>query len=320
MKPIFLIFLISFTPFLFGEVVIEPEVINSKPLVIDGLWDSGWTDVKKIYKVKRKGFAKPISIRTMINEGLIYFLFEWEDESLNAQHKPWIWNNDTKKYEVGEKREDRFILRWGMNIENERATKMNDVWYWGSVIPSQGRADDRLEMISKNPMAKAIKRKDQDSNDYFLKSQGDAGQRSWSTEYSKMGFWLDTTRYKPEVSLVDVKITPAKADEIKTSREDLTAVAVWKNGVWTMELVRKLRTGNFDDVEFNWGMEYFFDISQELYDDAYISHNISLMIDDKQPSEATPLKLKMPVKPLNKDANDNKDSSEKGQIDKNEKN
>ncbi len=317
MKVMIFILLTLFYSVLLGEIVVEPEIVNSKPLLIDGVWDSGWSDVKKIYKVKRKGFDKPISIRAMINENLIYFLFEWEDESLNAQHKPWIWNNETKMYEVGEKREDRFIVRWGMNIESDKTSKMNDVWYWGSVIPSQGRADDRLETISKIPLTKAIKLKDQEGNEYFLKSQGDTGRRSWSTEYSKSGFWLDTTRYKPEVSLGELKITPAKADEVKSSREDLTAVAVWKNGVWTMELVRQLRTGNFDDVDFNWGMEYFFDISQELYNDAHIPHNISLMIDEKQSSEATPLKLKMPVKPLNKEPGENKEGAEKGQNEKN---
>ena len=65
-----------------------------------------------------------------------------------------------------------------------------------------------------------------------------------------------------------------------------------------MEVARKLSTGNFDDVEFNWGREYYFDISKELYDNAHIVHNITLVKDDTKTSNQFPLKLKMPLKPL----------------------
>lgn len=65
-----------------------------------------------------------------------------------------------------------------------------------------------------------------------------------------------------------------------------------------MEVASKQRTGNFDDVEFNWGQEYLFDISKELYKNALIVHNISLIKDDSKTPEQFPLKLKMPTKPF----------------------
>lgn len=295
----YLLIILFLTIPVFSETTIEPEVLKSKPIALDGTWDSGWSDVKKVYKVTRIGFESIISIRAMIHHDTIYFLFEWDDKTLNSQHKPWIWDDKKRMYVVGDKREDRFIVRWGINIDSERINSTNDVWYWGSVRANQGRADDRYEILSKNPIQRGLKNKDFENKEYFFKSQGDVGKRCWITEYQKRAFWLDKSRYKPEIlqrGTDDFEIP--RGPTLKGSREDVQAFAVWKKGTWTMEVARKLSTGNFDDVEFNWGQEYFFDISKELYKDAHIVHNISLLKDDAKTSEQFPLKLKMPVKPL----------------------
>lgn len=303
------------------DITIEPEVLRSKPIAIDGMWDSGWSGVRKVYKVTRMGFESVISIRCMINHETIYFLFEWDDKSPNSQHKPWVWDENRKMYVVGSKREDRFILRWGMNIDSERINSRNDLWYWGSVRANQGKADDRHETLSKNPIQKGLAKKDFEGNIYFLQSQADVGKRAWITEYQKKAFWLDRSRYKPEIVQ---KETGAKEKENivpKGSREDVIAFAKYsdikdfqgnvKGGKWTMEVARKLSTGNSDDVEFNWGMEYYFDISKEMYENAHIVHNINLVADDSKPSEEYPLKLKMPQKPLDEIDPDKENIDEK---------
>ena len=307
MRTAFLSLLLCFSVFA-EDVTIEPEVLRSKPIALDGVWDSGWSGVRKVYKVTRTGFESVISIRSMINHETIYFLFEWDDKTLNSQHKPWIWDEKRKMYIVGDKREDRFIVRWGINIDSERINSRNDLWYWGSVRANQGKADDRHETLSKNPIQKGLLKKDFDGNTYYLQSQPDVGKRAWNTEYQKKAFWLDRSRYKPEISQKDLGNGKAKEPTVKGSREDVIAFARYseikdfqgnvKGGKWTMEVARKLSTGNSDDVEFNWGMEYYFDISKSMYENAHIVHNLNLVADDSKPSEEFPLKLKMPQKPL----------------------
>ena len=314
------IFLTSFLLFFnvtAEDITIEPEVLRSKPIALDGMWDSGWSGVRKVYKVTRMGFDSVISIRCMINHETIYFLYEWDDKTLNSQHKPWVWDDKRKMYVVGDKREDRFIVRWGINIDSERVYSRNDLWYWGSVRANQGKADDRHEVLSKNPIQKGLVKKDFDGNNYYLQSQADIGKRAWITEYQKKAFWIDRSRYKPEISQKDLgKTEKDNSPVIKGSRQDVIAYARYtdikdfqgnvKGGKWTMEVARKLSTGNSDDVEFNWGMEYYFDISKQMYENAHIVHNINLVADDTKPSEEFPLKLKMPQKPLDEIVPDKK--------------
>lgn len=183
----YLMYLFVIIP-MYGETVIEPEVLKSKPISLDGSWDSGWSDVKRIYKVTRHGFDSVISIRAMTHYDTIYFLFGWYDKTLNRHHKPWIWNDKKKMYDVGDKREDRFIIRWGITINSERINRTNDVWYWGSVRANQGKADDRYEILSKNPILMGLKNKDFEDREYYFKSQGDVGKRCWVTEYHKKDF------------------------------------------------------------------------------------------------------------------------------------
>jgi hypothetical protein len=44
------------------------------------------------------------------------------------------------------------------------------------------------------------------------------------------------------------------------SWNDIKAASQWRNGVWTVELSRKLVTGHADDIQFNVDKDYYFDI------------------------------------------------------------
>ena len=186
------------------------------------------------------------------------FFLNGTTKTLNSQHKPWIWNESKRMYVVGDKREDRFVIRWGINIDSERVNSTNDVWYWGSVRANQGKADDRYEILSKNPIQRGLKSEDFEGRKYYLQSQGDVGKRGWVTEYQKKVFWLDKSRYKPEIIQKDSEGNEKPSETEKGSREDVQAFALWKKGTWRMEVARKLRTGNFDDVEFSWGPRILF--------------------------------------------------------------
>ena len=52
------------------------------------------------------------------------------------------------------------------------------------------------------------------------------------------------------------------------SRADIQARGCWREGVWTVELARKLDTGHDDDVAFTVGGEYLFTVScYEMFGD-----------------------------------------------------
>jgi hypothetical protein len=278
-KKLFSIFYL-FVIVAFGETVIFPQVSPTEP-ELDGKFDSAWYEVPS-YEFKRIGFSAPLKMRSLIYGDSIYFLIEWKDASHNKKHKPWSWDGKKGAYVVGPEREDLLTLRWGINMDNERINSSNDVWMWGSVRANQGFADDLYEIVSKKPLQKSVKKRDFEGQAYFLQSQGDVGRKCWVTNFENTAFWL-TSRYN--------SIRPSG------SRSDVQAMALWKNKTWTIEIKRKLSTSNYDDVEFNWGQIYYFDISKDLFENAHVVHNISLFDDDYDAPFKSPIVLEMPGKP-----------------------
>lgn len=282
-KLLILLSIFSFTFVGAEEILIEPKVSRFAP-ELDGKYDSAWFEVES-YEFSRIGFKGLVKLRSLIHGDSIYFFLEWKDETYNKFHKPWLWDGSKGTYTVGPEREDTLVMRWGINIDNERINSANDVWMWGSVRTNHGHADDLYEIVSKKPLQNSIKKKDFDGEDYYLKSQGDVGDRCWTTLFDKTSFWLNQ-RYnmtKPTASRADVRSQAQWSDKDKS---------------WTMELKRKLITSNFDDVEFIWEQTYYFDISKQLLGNAHIVHNISLFDDGLKPQDRNPLIMTMPSRPL----------------------
>ncbi|MCH2206108.1 MAG: ethylbenzene dehydrogenase-related protein [Lentisphaerales bacterium] len=280
-----------------AEVVIKPRLSKTKP-VIDGKYDSAWYG-KETYEFSRIGFEGNLKIRTMIHEDSVYFLIQWQDEEENTQHKPWRWDGQKEAYVVGDEREDTLILRWGINIDDERINSANDLWMWGSVRTSQDYADDLYEIVSKKPLRSGIKKLDFKGDAYYLQNQGDVGRRCWEALFREPTFWAKADRYNNQIQPTG-------------SRADVKAKAFWKNKIWTIEIERKLSTTNFDDVEFEWGKTYFFDICNQLLENAHIVQNVALIDDGLKTQERNPLVFEMPEfkEPKKKDVKKNKAADE----------
>lgn len=265
-----------------AEVVVKPKISKSEP-EIDGQYDSAWYG-KETYEFNRIGFDGTLLLRSLIYEDSIYFLIQWKDVDANIQHKPWRWDGKKKAYIVGPEREDMLVLRWGINVDNERINSANDLWMWGSVRTNQGYADDLYEIVSKKPLQRGVKQMDFKAAAYYMQSQGDVGKPCWATMFKEPTFWAKSDRYNNQVK-------PAG------SRADVKAKAFWKkNEGWTIEIKRKLSTTNFDDVEFQWGKTYLFDICKELQVNAHIIRNINIGADEHAADERSPLTLQMPMK------------------------
>lgn len=307
MKLVLVILFISFNAF--AETTLKPTFSDTKP-DLDGKFDSAWYGAKPI-EVKRLDFDVPIKIRSIIHHNTIYFLIEWKDENVNNLHKPWKWDGTKNTNVVGKEREDSLTIRWGINIgDYEQDNNSNDIWYWGSVRSNNGYADDLYEKSSKKPLQKGLEKKDFDGRTYYLQTQGDFGTRSWTTGFKESALGLnEKNRYKPQTpkgSRADVKcVAKWEKNIVKEKDVALDKYVLVDKSYWTLEVSRKLVTGNYDDINFYWGQEYFFDITANPLNYAHVIQNISIMKDDATLQEWFPLKLKMPskslevIKPLN---------------------
>jgi hypothetical protein len=83
---------------------------------------------------------------------------------------------------------------------------------------------------------------------------------------------LDDSKYKVGDEVPGVVVAPFKGD-----RGDVAAHGSWKDGVWTVELARRLTTGSEFDVQFDQlEKEYAFGVA--VFDNAQVRHAHSLSV------------------------------------------
>lgn len=263
----------------YGEVVLTPRIAEANPESGSTkgtiVYESSWLRTKPLV-VKRIGFQSSVKIRSLIYGENIFFQIKWRDETANMLHKPWFWDSGKRVYSVGDEREDSLVVRWEMVSEKTSRNSKNDLWYWGSV-KTKDFADDMSEVISFNQFGKSLIRRDFLGGRYFWQYKGDSGQRCYRTEFSKQGFMMRPGRYVVQ--------------KPNGSRSDVAAMAIWKNNEWTLELKRKLSTGNIDDLEFQWGKDYFFDVASSLENAHIIENRMSLGEREKQVLPISPKDL-----------------------------
>lgn len=192
---------------------------------------------------KNKSVIDSVSIKGAIYSGDVYFFIEWQDSSYNIVHKPWIWNKDKNKYIRGVQQEDRLAMQF--EIEGNYSTNWMagnyfkaDMWHWkASRSNPLGLMHDKSTVISRSKLLRSYKATASDGNPIYILRPSDAGTKLYKTkrygQYEKDIMPKYILEKLPSGSVADVK-----------------AIGVWNNGVWRLEIKRKLNTGNSDDVVF----------------------------------------------------------------------
>ena len=226
---------------------INVETLLSAP-VLDGLKDD-WSKQKlteiplKKNKPGGESNVSEVSIMAGVYKDNFYIYAEWADSTENKIHKPFIWNESEERYVRGPQREDRFSIQFAM--DGDYTTQWfsgkefkADMWHWKSSRTNPvNLAHDKMTIISSTPMKQAYKTTAMDGKTIYLYRPSDSGE---SIYYSK--------RY----SLKEKEIMPKYlfSQNPKGSVVDVKAKGVWRNGMWMLELKRKLNTGNEDDIAF----------------------------------------------------------------------
>jgi hypothetical protein len=90
------------------------------------------------------------------------------------------------------------------------------------------------------------------------------GPPYWILEPEKVPF--DNVKYKANDEVPGIIVAPFTGD-----RDDISAKHVWKDGVWTVVIARKLVTNSEFDVQFNdMKKEYAFGVA--IFDNAQVRH------------------------------------------------
>ena len=173
----------------------------------------------------------------------VFLFLEWEDQTEDADHKPWVWNDESKKYHLGPQREDRIAVQFAM--EGDYSTNWAsgsefraDTWHWkASRSNPLGLAHDKSLTISRSKLLRAYKLSLPDGGHVYFIRPSDSGDKLYKTK-----------RYRR----FEQKIMPKYilTESPKGSVADVSARGVWSDGRWRLEISRKLQTHREDDVAF----------------------------------------------------------------------
>ena len=224
---------------------------------LDGKSDdwSGVAPVKVKVTPANSGDAKAyqgtvdVELRAAVNGDSIYFLAQWPDATKSDSHKTLTWSEEKDGYVEGKDREDRLVLKFDMGGDftscmlsgNEYKA---DVWHWKAFrSQSAGVAHDKMHIMSFSKLPKAKKHVAHNGKEIWIARPGDKGSKLYKSQKPIDNIGAVVPRY-----LVNKNASGSVAD-VKTA-------ATWADGVWTLEIARKLNTGHDDDVVFEKGKTY----------------------------------------------------------------
>lgn len=210
------------------------------PITLDGD-ASDWSGIQGMdIPLEGKASVSIVNVKAAINADMIYLLAVWQDGSENILHKPYKWDEASVAYKRTKEQEDRFAISFKMAGDFD-ANKLSgkaftaDVWHWkASRSEPNGIAHDKWWQVDTKPFEKAKKFKGENGEVYVAR-KSDGGSKLYKSVKYDLKEQETMPRYvlteNPSGSITDVK-----------------SKATWNNGTWTLELARKLDTGNSDDA------------------------------------------------------------------------
>jgi hypothetical protein len=248
------IFIFLFFPYLWSDQTLVAKKVKEMPVVDGEDKDSCWKEAKEIVTLDK--IAKiGVRLKAVYDDKDICFLVKFPDKDESRTHKSWVWDEERDIYVVGNDREDVFQFVWSMkekpvdlSIYADNSYKA-DVWYWKAFrTDPTGFADDRILYLSEEETEEATKLKSESGKDMYLLRRGDQGEPAYQSKiYGE---------YQGDVVPRFVRRTPSG------SRSDIKAKGKWKDGFWTIEFCRALKTNHNDDIQFDINKEYIFGISR----------------------------------------------------------
>ena len=203
---------------------------------------SDWSAVDGLtVPLEGKGNVASVELKAAIHGDSIYILAVWDDKTKSDLHKPYKWDEALFAYGRTKQLEDRFAIQFAMegdfsHDKTDGSTFKADVWHWkASRSNPVGLAHDKWLIAGSEPMERSKKVKGADGKTAYIRRIGDAGDKLYSSV---------TYDVKDKDIMPRYKVTEAPRGSIA----DIQAKGVWADGRWTLEMTRKLDTGNADDA------------------------------------------------------------------------
>jgi hypothetical protein len=207
-----------------SKCIINVEKLNVVPFLDGASLDSCWQKLKEYnLGVSNKDKGGGLYFQVCRSKGKIFFKLNFHAKSRRDTYQCWHWDPVIQAYTLGEEEEETICI-----IISNKSSRLSDVWVWRSARTNPvGTLDDLYMGDGKKIIP-------------------DSGQLSWYGRFFGNYAGVVLPRFYNRVPVGSVA--------------DVTAVGIWRNNTYTIEIARKMNTGNSDDLIFKSGDEYFIQI------------------------------------------------------------
>lgn len=223
-----------------GTAVVARAV--AAPPALDGVADdAAWAGADTtIVPLTGLAAVHEARVAAVIHGDSIHMLVRWPDATEDREHKLWA-PKEGGGFSAGPERED--VLAIGFPISGEFTGDMEspvecvwDVWHWkaGRTDPAGFAMDKRHVNTLSDPGTKGWSKDLGDGRTLHIRRPEDKGTSATRSIKAPESGAARTVAY--------VAQAPSE------SAADVRAKAAWKDGWWTLELSRRLDTGNADDA------------------------------------------------------------------------
>lgn len=257
-----------------APVVWQAAPIDQAP-IIDGVQDEVWSKAKPVTVEVREAIGgagqRTVTLRAVYTNDTLYVLAQWKDATRSDVRDPYVWNASKNAYERPTKPDDQFALEFpisGQFDQNMLSTEREfeaDVWHWkaGRGNPN-GWVDDKRHLIRHSSFEGAKEYKLGGHATVYIARPNDAG----SVPYK--------TRPAPTSNSGDV-VDSFEPQEPTGSCADVRGKGVHDGLTWTLEMARKLNTGQPDDAVLYLDRDNSCGIAV-LDDELYWHHSVSQLM------------------------------------------
>ncbi len=185
-----------------------------------------------------------VKLKGLYTADMIYFQAKWADSSMDDQHKPFKWGGAKQdgEYLDGKEREDRFAMQFPISGEFDsnmlaEVDSVIDMWQWKAArTNAAGIIHDKHHVRSQTPLAgKFSTHYSAGGKEIYIVRKNDGDVSPYKSNK------IDPFIYQGDVVAQYIPFVPDVADAA-----DVLAKGSWKDGVWTVEIARKLDTGHHD--------------------------------------------------------------------------
>lgn len=221
------------TPLIIDVDRIPEDFITINKEMQKGKYAKNWTKTKHTT-------IKQVQMRALYTDEEIYFQARWKDETKDDQHKPWVWNKTNEEYTNGEEREDRLAFQFPISgtftsSMLSGAESVMDVWQWKAARTNPGNyIHDKSHTYSKTELkGKFSTHYTGGGEKVYIVRESDGGEAPYKSNK------IDPFTYQGDMVANYIPVELDNADG-----KDVKAKGNWADGYWTVEISRKLNTGN----------------------------------------------------------------------------